>query len=92
MELRWPPGVLERPWRALEGSFTNQLSSSFLPFFGASPSFFSSPIRPPPPGYTLPVIQSTAVALQESPKLTSVWGLWEEVSLSIGPVGSAEAR
>ena len=87
MELRWPPGVLERPWR-LEGGLANQLSSSCLPFLGDF--FFISHL--PSPGYSVPVIQSRAVALQESPKLTSVWGLWEEVCLSIEPAESAEAR
>lgn len=80
---------------ALESSGGQLYKSAFFflsPILWGFSIFFSSPIHPPTPGYTLPVIQSTAVALQESPKLTSVWGLGEEVSLSIGPVGSAEAR
>lgn len=30
--------------------------------------------HPPTQGYALPVIQSTGAALQEPPKLTSIWG------------------
>ena len=45
MELRWPPGVLERPWRTLEGGLANQLSSSCLPFLGGF--FFISHLPSP---------------------------------------------
>lgn len=72
----------------LEGGFAYQLSSSCLPFLGGF--FFISHL--PSPGCSLLEIRSRAVALQESPKLTSVWALWEEVCLSIEPAGSAEAR
>ena len=69
-------------------------------WLGKSAFFFLSSIlggfffisRLPSPGYSVPVIQSRAVALQESPKLTSFWGLWEEVCLSREPAESAEAR
>lgn len=91
MELSWLPGVLERPRRALEGGLANQLSSSCLPFCGGGGRFFFIS-HLPSPGSSVPAIRSRSVALQGSPKLTSVWGLWEEACLSIESAGSQEAR
>lgn len=57
MELSWPPGVLERPWRTLEGWFATQLSSSCLPFSQVTLSPFHP--APPPPSPSPPSPQAT---------------------------------